>query len=148
MRILGVNRVTMSQQCALVAKKVTKWCHLCWSTVDQQLTSGWPMVHHEPAECPVAKKTNGTLECASGGKKVEGIWAVLAGICRAGGRRRGARLVPSDRGNRMEHWEIHLNARQNCAVEVVEPWHKVPREVRESPSLIQTHLDAFQCNLL
>jgi len=47
------------------------------------------VVDHEPAKCPVAKKSNGTLGCASGGEKVEGIWAVLAGICRAGCRQRG-----------------------------------------------------------
>ena len=70
----------------------------------------------------------------------------------------GARLfpvVPSDwtRGNRHKpkHGRFRLNMRKNFfPLRVTEPWHRLPRDVVESPSLevLNTHLDKVLCGLL
>jgi len=64
-------------------------------------------------------------------------------------------VVPSDRtrGNRhkVKHRKFHLNMRKNFfTLRVMEPWHRLPREVVESPSLeiFKTHLDEVLCSLL
>jgi len=68
----------------------------------------------------------------------------------------GAKLfsvVPSNRtrGNGHKHRKFRLNTRKNFfTLRVTEPWHRMPRDAVESPSLevFKTHLDKVLCSLL
>ena len=64
-------------------------------------------------------------------------------------------MVPSNRtrgnGHKLKHRKLQLNTRKNFfTLRVMEHWHRLPREVVESPSLeiFKTHLDKVLCSLL
>jgi len=64
-------------------------------------------------------------------------------------------VVPSDRtrgnGHKLKQRKFQLNMRKNLfPLRVTEPWHRLPREVVESPSLeiFKTRLEAVLCSLL
>ncbi|KFV78137.1 hypothetical protein N308_15071, partial [Struthio camelus australis] len=53
--------------------------------------------------------------------------------------------------HKLKHRKFHLNMRKNFfTVRVPEPWHRLPREVVESPSLeiFKTRLDVILGNML
>ncbi|KFV75954.1 hypothetical protein N308_14297, partial [Struthio camelus australis] len=54
-------------------------------------------------------------------------------------------------GYELKHGKFHLNMRKNFfPVRVTEHWHRLPREVVESPSLevFKSHLDVILGNML
>ena len=64
-------------------------------------------------------------------------------------------MVPRDRtrgnGHKLKQRKLQLNPRENFfPLRVTEPWHRLPREAVESPSLeiFKTHLDKVLCSLL
>jgi len=64
-------------------------------------------------------------------------------------------VVPSNRtrgnGHKLKHRKLQLNTRKNFfTLRVMEPWHRLPRGVVESPSLqiFKPHLDTVLCPLL
>ena len=54
------------------------------------------------------------------------------------------------KGHKLKHRKFRLNTRKNFPLRVTEPWHRLPREVVESPSLeiFKTHLDKVLYSLL
>jgi len=59
--------------------------------------------------------------------------------------------LSSGNGHKLKHRKFRLNMRKNfCTLRVTEPWHRLPGEVVESPSLeiFKTRLDKVLCSLL
>ena len=61
-------------------------------------------------------------------------------------------VVHSDRtrsnGLKPKHRKFHTNVQKNFMVRVIEHWYRLPSEVVESPSMFETHPDAYLCDLL
>lgn len=94
-------------------------------------------------------KTGGenTLKGVWGGQCLINVDNYLKAACK-GNTARLFSVLPSDRtrGNkhRLKHRKSCLNIRKHFFTgKVTEPWHRLPREVAESPSLkiLKSHLD-------
>jgi len=174
--VLGDDRLTMSQQCALAAKKANGILACIKQSVASRLrevllplSSALVRPHLEYSVqfwAPQFKKDEELLERVQR-RRLEHLsyeerlrgdlinsYKYLKGGCQEDGARFFT-VVPSDRtrgnGHKWKHSKFHLNTRKNFfTLRETEHWNRLPREVVDFPSLeiFTTCLDVVLCNLI